>query len=453
VSKASEWAAAIAASAAREAEEAAEAKTSHAPKAKATKAIREAAPETSDGAPALDLDTITQEAAALGPGMFGYFLWLDERCVSVGMTPTSPWWRWSLGEFFASGKRWGVWQVGRGGSKSTTLERVTAALAEFAERVVPPGQRWELPYVSVGPEDANRRIRGIEAIYTRSMHLDVKALTSPRAHIDHDDIRANPIRVASVAGTIGNLSGLNAIGLLIDEAGKLHDKSTNANPLSEIIASVISAFRARQNIWAVVCSSAMWRSGAFFELIEQGDTEQNYVARIGEQFLPIVLEGLEAVAVWEELGDASVMRPPDPVAAKAVRAHAASLDARSPAVPSWLANLMYGPTPAAAAVALRKEVQALPAKMLGGRARHEIFLREICSVPMAGDEETDYSDQCVLAADMTHAIADKRAGSVSKPKPGAVQQHPLAPPGDARYAGPRAGKMARPQTWRDRKVL
>lgn len=391
---------------------------------------------------------VRSEADALAPGPFGRFLWIDEKCIEHGLTPTSPWWLYWLERFYASGKRWGVWMVGRGGSKSTTLERVASADSLLTYRVVPPGQRWEYPFVSVGPEDANRRIRGIEAIYTIAVGLDVKAAMSPRPHIDMKDANECDIRLASVAGTIGNLSGLNAIGLIIDEAAKLHDKGTNANPLSEIIASSASAFRSRPDIRAICCSSAWFRSGAHYELIEQGDTETNFVARIGAPFLGAALEGLEAVALWEERGDPAHMRAPDPAAAKAIREHAATLTAESPNVPTWVANPMYGATPSLAAIATRIEVQALPAKMLGNLPRHVVWLREIASVPIAADEDggVDFTAQCHLSADMSERMMQRRGGAPADPNRGrAVQSHPLAPPGDARYAGPKQPPSRRPR--------
>lgn len=449
------WAALAAESAAREAAERAEERSRVKQKEHPRGRTRTKANASSDPEAPRSVDGIAAAALAIDPGPLGWFLAIDAACVTAGFSPTSEWWRESIARFYASGKRWGIWQVGRGGAKSTTLERLAASDALGSTRVIPPGQRWEYPFVSVGPEDANRRIRGIEAIYKRALGLDVSAALSPRPHIDMQDASENDIKLASVAGTIGNLSGLNAIGLIVDEAAKLHDKTENANPLSELIASVIGAFRSRPGIRAILCSSSWARSGAFWQLVEQGDTETNYVARLGARFLPAALAGLEAVAQWEEIGDAARMRPPDPLAAYEIRAHAKSLTAESPAIPTWIANEMFGPDPATAAVATRREVQALPASVLGNLPRHRVWLREIASVPMDVDADgTDYSEQCRIAAAITEYL---NAGIVKLiPRYVAQRQvaaHPLAGPGDARYAGPERGPNMQRERWFQRTVM
>jgi hypothetical protein len=308
------------------------------------------------------------------------------------MPPTSPWWLWSIGEFYASGKPWGVFLVGRGGGKSTTLEKVAGSTSFFGRRRVPPGQVWTWPFISVGPDDANRRITGIAAVY-RAIGLEivgedgadgkvkagVRILRAPRGVLQLDDRSGNEIQLASIAGTIGNVSGPSTMGMTIDEAAKLHDKAVNANPLTEIIASGAQTSRARPGWRAICCSSAWERTGAHFQLVEQGDNETNFVARVGSDFLGEALEGFESVAQWEQArGDA--------IAAEMIREHAAALTAESATVPTWLANPTFGnPDGVAwkgAALASRKLVQALPEGALDGIPRVTFWLRENGSVPM-----------------------------------------------------------------------
>lgn len=457
IERAAAWERAKQASAEREREEAERRAAAAITKPRARAATGKAAITSAD-TPAHDPERaarIRSEAAALAPGGFGRFLWIDWKAVEAGFPPTSAWWRASLNGFYGSGKRWGYWMVGRGGSKSTTLIRVASADALLTPRIIPTGERWELPIVSVGPEDANRRIRSAEALYQRALGLvDTKAALSPRAHIDTEDLDGNDIRVASVAGTVGNLSGLNLIGLLFDEAAKLLDAAKNANPLSEIIASCTSAFRGRPDMRAIVCSSAWEDTGAHYDAIKHGDTETNYIARLGAEFLPAALEGLEAVAQWEEAGDTAHLRAPDHEAARIIRAHARSLTADSPAIPTWIANEMYGATPALAAIATRIEVQALPPKMLGSLPRAAVWLREIASVPMpAGDSGADHSDQCALAAAMSERLTAHLRGAPRHARPGQSAPHPYAAPGDARYAGPPPRQHRARTTWRDRRVM
>lgn len=438
------WGEAAAASAAREAEE---------------RAAEKPSPQQDRRA------RILAESAALGAGPYGRFLWLDARCVERGLTPTSRWWALAIREFFESGKRWWFLEVGRGGSKSTTLERLADSLAMLEERSVPPGQRWEYLFVSVGVDDANRRIRGLQAVNEHGFGLgegaDVpewlrqRITYSPRGAIDLLDISGNEIRMSSVAGTIGAVSGPNSIGIIIDEAAKLKDKAVNANPLREIIASVTATFRARPHIYAIVCSSAWSTGGAHYEAIHgagEGDNEVRHVARIGQPFLAEALEGLEAVAVWEERGD--VQRAPNHDAARAIRAHARTLTARSPNVPTWVAlPEMYGATPTDRAIRLRIEVQALPKSLLGNVPPHMVWLREIASVPLDVDDGPDYSGQCLLAAEISDRLAARFGGRPRAKPDGLIKVHG-ARPGDARYAGPSPQRgVGLGVNWRKRGML
>ena len=231
-----------------------------APQRPRMRAAPDVTPRTDDGASGgLDVDTIEREAAQHAEGPFGYLLWVESRLATKGFHAMSPWWRESLRAFYASGKQWGLWCVSRGGGKSTTLERVAATNALLIPRTVPPGQTWSWPFISVGPDDANRRIDGIAAVF-RAIGLPVigdedesgtKAKTgvkvshAPRALAKLTDLRGNAIALMSIAGTIGNVSGPSTIGATVDEAAKLLDKATHANPLTEIIASLAQTSRGR----------------------------------------------------------------------------------------------------------------------------------------------------------------------------------------------------------------
>lgn len=369
------------------------------------------------GRDAKRFEDIAGQAARFAPGPFGYLLWTDAQCTLAGFPPMSAWWRYSTREFYASGKPWGIFLVGRGGGKSTTLERCAASDARFVERKVFPGQVWTWPFISVGPDDANRRITGIAAVF-RACGLNiigeddgeggkwkegVKVARSPRGSLELTDAIGNDIQLASIAGTIGNVSGPSTTGMTIDEAAKLLDKGTNANPLTEIIASGAQTSRARAGWRAICCSSAMWTTGAHYELIRQGDNASNYVAKIGAEFLDETVRGFESVASWESArGDAT--------AAKLIRDHAASLTEASPFVPTHLANPTLGNPDGApwegAALASRMLVDALPEAALGGVPRIVYWLRENGSVPMPqgdGDDGMSAKEQLIGIRDRMRA--------------------------------------------------
>ena len=398
-----------------------------------------------------------RDAADLATGDFGYVLLVDSKCVARGKPPMSRWWRYSVGGFLGSGKTWGLWDVGRGGGKSSSLEVVAAALSRYGKRKAPPGQTWTVPFISVGPDDANRRINGIAAAF-RADGLaivgdvdedgakikageGVKISRAPRASLTLVDAYGNEIQLASVAGTIGNLSGPSTVFLLIDEAAKLHDKSTNANPLTEIVASAAATSRGRPGWRGIISSSSFDTSGLHYQLVTAGPNEVTFVADIGVEFLDETLAGFESVAAWEQ-------RKGDVGAARRIREHAASLTASSPFVPTWTAFPGYGnpetddagnPTGAdweGAALATRLQVQVLPESALDGVSRIDVWLREYASVPLErGGSGGDMAAQCMLAADITARVNAARNGRPLQSRQG---PEPVAEarPGDPRYAGP-----------------
>lgn len=356
-------------------------------------------PAPEDATPyGLDADAIAREAAQYALGSYGYFLWLDARCGERGIPAASPYWRWSVGEWYASGKPWGFWLVGRGGGKSTMLELVAAADGFFEPRKVPPNQTWPWPFVSVTGNDSRRRIDGI-AGRLRAIGIEVGEKGGARVSlaqpptIDLRDVRGNKIQFLATAGTIGNASGATTIGGTIDEAAKIGERTASgeirANPLSELMVSVAQTIRF-PGPRVVCCSSAWDREGAHWKAIEEGDNEERFIARLGS-FLDDALVGLEAVARWEEEGDATNGRAPNKDAAKRIRAHAATLTPRSPNVPSWVANPAYGNPrqeawdPASAAIAARKKAQVIPVEALDGLTRDLYFFRENASVPLTKD--------------------------------------------------------------------
>lgn len=313
-----------------------------------------------------------EEAARLAPGMLGMLFWLDAKLVSCRMPAMSPWWRFTLGEFYPTLKRWLLVRVGRGGGKSTTLERVAGAESIFGERTIPDGQRWMWPFISVSSSDSARRIEGLLAILRAIDVEPEKVVRAPPPAIELPDSRGQPIAFVALASTISGVSGPTTIGATIDEEAKLRDRSGNAHPATEIIASIVATFRAREGIRAIRCSSAYEVEGSHYLSVEAGSNAANHVARIGEPFLTSALDGLEDVARWEE----RVLH--DDAAAARIRTYARTVTAGSANVPTWVAN------PTITAVRAREEIEAVPydPDRFDGLSRSAYWLREFASVSM-----------------------------------------------------------------------
>ncbi len=355
--------------------------------------------------------------------------------------------------------------MGRGGGKSTSLELLAAAIARYGERKIPPGQTWTMPFISVGPDDANRRINGIASCF-RADGLaivgeedgegnkvkpgsGVKIARAPRGSLELLDALGNDIQLASIAGTVGYVSGPSTFSMMIDEAAKLLDRATGANPLTEIIASGAQTSRGRAGWRAIICSSAWERSGAHFALVQQGDNATNYVARIGAECIDEALAGFESVAAWEQ-------RRGDIAAAKAIREHAASLREDSPLIPTWIANPTIGHPEAqpwaGAALATRMLVEVLPESALDGIPRISYWLRENGSVPLErGESGANAAAQCMMSAIITARLA----GTPSPHRaPLGLMTDARAQAGDPRHPGSGAAKGGRrEEVWRKRRAF
>lgn len=347
-----------------------------------------------DGNGQIDLDRITKEAAEHGPGLFGFLMWQEVMLQARGFHPMGDWWRQELSRFYGSGKRWALVCVGRGGAKSTTLTRVANCETLFAERHVPPGQRWVWPFISVGTTDAARRIAEVSAMIAALGIEPERTIRGNNPTIEMSDARGGTVALVSLASTIAGVSGPNAIGATIDEEAKLRDKATNANPSSEILASLIQTFRARPNIRAIRCSSAWTEEGSHAQSIAAGDTAVNHVFRLGPAFVEAARAGLLEVATWEEAKG----RAAD---ATRIRGIAEALTAESSAIPTWVGNSTIG------AVASREEVDGLPPTMLGRLSRADYWLRENASVhlPAAVMDGTVRADQLTGLAERNRKLS------------------------------------------------
>ncbi len=321
-----------------------------------------------DEKPPVNWDGIAKQALEFAPGPLGHILWVDDLQAKYGMHHLSPWWLSKIGEFYDSGKTWMLLEVGRGGGKSISLSRIASTISLFGERTIPIGQRWVWPFVSISTPDAAKRINDISAIF-RCIGIDISVKkTAGRNSIELDDCRGQPIELVSIAANIASVSGPSSIGFAFDEEAKAYDKSSNANPASEILASAVQTFRGRDGIKAIRCSSAWTTDGSHYRAIQQGDTETTYVARIGSRFLDDARSGLIEVAAFEEQAG----RKAD---AERIRRYAIELDATSPHVPTWVAN------PTIPAIRSRKDLIGFTNK--DGLSETDYWLRENASIPRA----------------------------------------------------------------------
>ncbi len=398
---------------------------------------KRASEATDDGQP--DWEAFRREADSKhGPGRYGLYLLQEERIAktSAGRMPaTSLWWLKTFREFFESNLTWLLAMVGRGGGKSSNLERLFMVVALLTERVVPPGQPWTAPFMSVVEKDADRRIAELVTLLMLAYRIEVKARA--RSILAVKDACGNDIEIVSTAGTVGQTSGPTTVAVFLDEFSKV---LTSGNLDSELIASLVGTSRDLVGWVGVRCSSAWETRGAHFASCMEGTNSENYVASIGVEFIDAALAGYEDVARWESAQGNSH-------AAAQIRAFAKTLHPGSPNIPTWV------PRPTLSALASRMKLETLPKDDPGleGLSRHEFWIREYGSMPLSREGGIDYAEQCYLAADISSRLAGRNSRRPS-PQDGPLT-HPSAPPGDPRYAGPPRGRGAPVVDWRKRKML
>lgn len=276
--------------------------------------------------------SVREEAAALGPGLFGILLWVDRRLVEKGFPALSPWWVWVLGAFYLAGIRWLILLVGRRGGKSSTLCRVAVVEALFGDHAISPGDPLVWPIFSTDMAEARGRLRmiaavlGVLGIEFAEGQLQGRPRIVTKTIADHDlEFRVYP---ATVAGA----SGFTAPGVTCDEEAKWKDEESGANPAREVLRAVRPTMATQARAHGYRCSSAFGAIGTHHEAITGGDSALHFVARLGP-FLEEARRGFYAVADLEHSDED----------AKTIRAHADGLTEDSPAIPSWIANPTLDP--------------------------------------------------------------------------------------------------------------
>jgi len=88
---------------------------------------------------------------------------------------------------------------------------------------------------------------------------------------------------------------------------------------------------------------------------------------------------------------------------------------------------------------------------LEGLSRFEYWIREYGSMPLSREIGPDLAEQCAMSADITARLTGRRPTPRAEPE---LMKVAGAPPGDARYPGPKArARVERVGTWRSRKVF
>jgi len=345
------------------------------------------APERREQKPGVDTGgdkwaRIREEAAKLAPGMFGLLLYVDGILAArPGAYALSPYDRWSLGEWYASGKPVYLARKGRGAGKSMMQIKVVVVECIFGEREVPPGETWIWPFLSFDMSESNLKVGPIEhalaALGYGHSDLVLHKRKDGRSTIGFEDDRGQPVEVRVYPNTVTAMSGPTLAGATNDEEAKWRaDKDKGLNSAEDVLDAMAGAFRGDARLKKHMrISSAYQTRGPHYDDIEAGDTELHYIAKLGP-FVSDAVDGFELVA--SRL--ATDGRTED---AATIRAHARTLTPDSPDVPSWVPNPTHD----------------VWGGFLRARKKVKTWLRENGSVSTdEGDDDGAFFDPLLLSA-------------------------------------------------------
>jgi hypothetical protein len=196
---------------------------------------------------------------------------LDRALVAAGYHASSPWWNAQIERLYRSGKRQGVFRVGRRGGKTTTVARLCVLEALYGEHHVSPGDRG-----IVGVVSANRRPQGEDLIATIGAMLTALRVAH-HATADAIDLDDRPITFRVHSASVRGVIGGSWVFACLDELA--HWRTDNeANPADEIIAAVRPCIAPAPHGLLLMISAPAGSEDAHARLFDKGDTAGQLVA-------------------------------------------------------------------------------------------------------------------------------------------------------------------------------
>jgi len=191
---------------------------------------------------------------------------LDDKLAEHSFPRMAPFWADVLARFYASHCRVLVLRVGRRGGKSSMLCRVAVLEALYGDHTIPAGDVGVVAIISVSRDEAAQRLRTIEAILGA---LKVKY----RRVGDSIELEGRPIVFKTYTATVAGVSGFTCICAICDEVAKWRDTDTNANPATEVLASLRPTMATQPNARMFLSSSPFGTLDAHCEAFDRGDVD------------------------------------------------------------------------------------------------------------------------------------------------------------------------------------
>ena len=202
------------------------------------------------------------------------FLAFDDSLAGHGVPPLTGWWRDGLGRWLDAYETRNVLEltacVGRGAAKSTMLYKLAAFFTLFGDYRIPPGERHFAIVLSRLKDEASKGVTIISRWY--------KLLGVPhRLAGDVIELEDEPRGIRIVAASVAATSGFRAYLIAKDERSKWPSGGVEEHEAEEIDTSAAAMTATHPNAPIVVAGSAWGASGAFYEAVMAGSTDQRVV--------------------------------------------------------------------------------------------------------------------------------------------------------------------------------
>lgn len=206
-----------------------------------------------------------------GPDLFAALCGMDADLEAAGFPPLTRWWRKELERFFSHPTALtAAYRVGRGGAKSTTAVKVATAMTIYGDFVVPKGERHYFAFVSENKDEAQGRLRLIEA------YLDALGVPFRRSG-DVIDLVEEPRGFRVLAARVGAVSGFRAYGWCSDETAKWKGED-GSNPADEVVTSLQAMTVTHEYARGMMISSPLGKLDYHAKTVDAGDTAHTIVA-------------------------------------------------------------------------------------------------------------------------------------------------------------------------------
>ena len=191
---------------------------------------------------------------------------LERALASAKFPHMTAWWRQTLREFYASGRKQLVLRVGRRGGKSSSLCRVAVLEALYGEHIIPPGDVGIVGFVSVSREEAASRLRTVKRILD-TLGVSYKPIDGGIELVDR------PIAFKTFAATLAGVVGGTWICGVCDEVARWRDTDSGANPATEVLASLRPTFAGQPSAKLFLSTSPLGKLDAHAVAFDKGDNE------------------------------------------------------------------------------------------------------------------------------------------------------------------------------------